>query len=374
MAWASRMLPDGPRADRLESGALAGVLGLDLSDVRNAVALSRFPADWSLDPAQVETARETLTQSVLAAESIFGPWTADWYSLMFLDGDLDAVAPHTLKLLAGSGAPGYWNRIHGSEALMLAHVSDWESLPEPWADSERWTAALRTELLTREAARGGFVEPVVGSQSWHSTAAVVLTLFYAGADEEIEKRIQDLEPILCDQPESRTSNYTLLMVAHVREVAGISCSSPVEFDATWENFFEHFAYAYATGEFLAAPMCPPPSTLKHRRLGFTFLTALYGALSMEPGSRKGYVDRCWQGGPADVGTTDSVMGLFGLVALSFVAEWPIDDEAVLEHLSGFEAGSLYGYDGLSSLTDTCRALIIRAMLARDELIPVLCFT
>ncbi len=374
MAWAEEILNSLPEPKATLRAMLATRVAEALptlrpSDVRDAVAMAQFPDGVSLPPSTKAAIANTLRDSVAQAASHPGPWDEQYLALAALGLVDRTTSDKAFRLLGSTGAPRYWGSVGAVDAYLLLAAPP-SAAPQDWGGAASWRTALREALLSREGPRGGFTAPVVSRPSLSATGAAVVALHYARGDREIANRAEAIERMLCTQPEAsaRDSNLGIAIARHAIAIAGLPCAAPKATAPSGSRPIDTWLYAIASNVLLSKADCPQaigePSVDR--------VVLVLSALALREEARTAHVRRC--GGESLVSSVSagSVLELYSLLALRIMLAVPTDVTAVTEILDSFRSGIGYGSPEGARLTDTCQAMVVREMMAKGELLPVVC--
>ncbi len=370
MAWVEEMLSAAggsqARLDELRKERDGAWEGIDATDIRDAVGVAQAPASAGIPPNIQAAITETLSSSI--SPEVRTPWNEHLLALVMI-GTVDSAHfasafDHWSKL----GAPEYWGQIGPVDAALIAHGIEFD--PEAGGGHSEWASQLATALLLRESRYGGFTSPVLAASTASATAGAVISLHYAGASGELEAYREILKRILCaPTPDTNDPRIRAALIGTAISLLDYECDPPHA--PRGERQFDTWTYAIATGKRLPETACPPQSPSG----GINLAAVLASTLALERDMRLAHVRGC---APAEAlgYDDDSVAGVFDLYAISvlrMLGDYGLDNEQVLMQLSRFE--SIYGYGSEeASLSETCQAMVLKALLSEGELLEIICLT
>lgn len=384
LGWAIELLraqPGEPRPEiaELEAEVAALMPLLDPTQKGDALAISLFPPAVSAPAPLREQAAATLLAAVLEAKGHPGIWSEFMLGLVALGAVTPEATARMFDLLTAAGAPAYLGLVgSGPEPYLLA-LAPPGAAPPSWGPDGEWRARLRGALLQREVAGGGFTAPTVGSPKSLDTAAAIITLHFAGGDDEIRARLDSLAPLLCEPKPQRGGdpNFTVLLVAHAIEFAGLDCPPPQARTPEFQREIDHWLFAIAARQPLSTASCAPVQNLLQNPAaadnpGVVAITLVFGALALREDLREDYVRECGGERFTDIDAARTVPELWAMTGVRMILGAPIDGAAVRQRLESFRHLYAYGQAEGASLGETCLAMVLREMIATNSIIPIIC--
>jgi len=374
MAWVTQMLrtlaPSGhdDLVERLQAEILTQLPQLNpANDIGHAAGLSMAPASLDLPTGVRSDVVATLRGALTPGYA--GPWTEHLLGLVMLGAAEPSDYAKAFEYWSDAGAPEYWGRVGAIEGFLLATAPP-EMVPRHWP--REWRTQLRTALLLRRVPPAGFSAPVVASSTPSTTAAAVIALKHAGADAELAARRPELSSLLCEaEADGNDPRFRALLLAEAIRLLQLDCEPPEP--PRGEREIDQWVYSIATGKPIDGIGCPDyvdePTTRQ-------FLV-LVGALAQPASARRQYVMDCLAANDLlEDPPLLSVWPLWVSTSLRLLAGIGVDEGEVLSALEGLRLGGGYGEEGAPApaMGETCQAMVLKAMLREQRVMPVFCVT